>query len=373
MRDYLLADDLSGALDAAAAFQQQGRRVLIVWSLASWGTAPPDAFVAYTTETRNAPPASAAATVAAFIAHAGASGGRLCFKKIDSTLRGPIAAELRAVFEAMPNVRLLFAPANPAVGRTVRRGELQVHGVPVAATDFARDPQSPILQSDLRVLLGDLPRDHVLIPDTETEADLTAAVSAIAVTGLPWLPVGSGALARAVANQGRTWASNQAPVPRAVSSGPRLFICGSAHPLNRTQADALRHQRGVASCEIRMADLAGTVKTAVAILNQSGALSLVVAPLRIDSGVALRAIAQVSAEVIALAKVTRLFVTGGESAFALCRTLEVSALELLTSIEPGVVLARAEGRAETLLMAVKPGGFGDADTWIRVWDHFAVT
>ena len=62
MRDYLLADDLSGALDAAAAFQQQGRRVLIVWSLASRGTAPPDAFVAYTTETRNAPPASAAAT-----------------------------------------------------------------------------------------------------------------------------------------------------------------------------------------------------------------------------------------------------------------------------------------------------------------------
>ena len=54
MRDYLLADDLSGALDAAAAFHRAGRRVRVVWSHEAWDAAAPDTFIAYTTETRNA-------------------------------------------------------------------------------------------------------------------------------------------------------------------------------------------------------------------------------------------------------------------------------------------------------------------------------
>ena len=372
MRDYLLADDLSGALDAAAAFHRAGRRVRVVWSHEAWDAAAPDTFIAYTTETRNADPATAAAQVGAVIAHAQCLGAKLCFKKIDSTLRGPVAAELGAVAAAMPETRILFAPANPAVGRTVRDGRLLVRGVPVAETEFARDPICPVRQSELRAFVGALSGERIVIPDTVTHADLAASVAQMNAGGPNWVPVGSGALARAVANRSSRGAVPPTDVISAVPTGPILLVCGSAHALNRAQAEELHRQRGVPVCELRIEDVAGTVRAAVDALGRSGSLSLVVASGRTDSGVALHAITEATAQIIAQAKVRRLFVTGGESAFAICRTLEIPALDLLAEIEPGVCLAHGVGRDGDRLLAVKPGGFGGTETWVHAWDKLRV-
>ena len=128
MSDYFIADDLSGALDAAAAFHAAGWTVTVALSEAAWPAGGFGEIVAYTTETRNAAPAEAATRVARAIAQGRARGGRLLYKKIDSTLRGPVAAELAAMLRLLPGTRVLFAPANPAVGRTVRDGVLRVHG-----------------------------------------------------------------------------------------------------------------------------------------------------------------------------------------------------------------------------------------------------
>ncbi len=368
MSDYFLADDLSGALDAAAAFHHAGRRVRVVLSPVDWTSRDPDEVIGVTTETRNAPAEVASATVLNAIAHGRAQGARLIYKKIDSTLRGPVAAELGAVAAAMPDARIFFAPANPAVGRTVCDGRLLVRGVPVAETEFARDPLSPVTQSELRAHVGDLNGERVVIPDTATEADLAASVARMDAHGPNWVPVGSGALARAVADRSAHSAVPRPAVTALVAAGPILLVCGSAHPLNRTQAEELQRQRGVPVCELRIEDIAGTVHAAVDTLRSSGSLSLVVGATRTDSAVALRAIAAVAAQVISRAKVPRLFVTGGESAFAICRALEISALDLLAEIEPGVCLAQAVARDRGRLLAVKPGGFGGTDTWVRVWD-----
>ena len=63
------------------------------------------------------------------------------------------------------------------------------------------------------------------------------------------------------------------------------------------------------------------------------------------------------------------FVTGGETARGLAAGLGLRELFVEGTIEPGLVLAAAATPAgEALLLAVKPGGFGDADTWIRAAD-----
>src|SRR6185436_2420421 len=112
--DFFLAVDLSGALDAAGAFHHAGRRVKIMLSLEAWsGPTSDEDVVGVTTETRNASPADAAAAVRRAIAQGNARGGRLVYKKIDSTLRGPVAAELAALAAVMPEARILFTPANP--------------------------------------------------------------------------------------------------------------------------------------------------------------------------------------------------------------------------------------------------------------------
>jgi len=77
-------------------------------------------------------------------------------------------------------------------------------------------------------------------------------------------------------------------------------------------------------------------------------------------------IAALGAALIGDHGVRRVFVTGGETARALAARLGLRKLFVAGTIEPGLVLATATSPATgPLLLAVKPGGFGDADTWVR--------
>src|SRR5687768_5294721 len=67
MSDYFIADDLSGALDAAAAFHHAGRRVMVALSTEAWPDAGKDGVVGITTETRNASAAHAAQVVGSVV------------------------------------------------------------------------------------------------------------------------------------------------------------------------------------------------------------------------------------------------------------------------------------------------------------------
>lgn len=391
MNGFFLADDLSGALDAAAGFFHAGRRVTVAWG-ESAGRGGSDGVVGITTETRNASEELAARVVGDAMAQARAEGGRLLYKKIDSTLRGPIVAELRAVMSAWPEARVLFAPANPAAGRTVRNGVLLVRGTPVSETEFARDPVWPARESALRKLLGGLPPERIVIPDIETEADLAGAVTRMEEMGGEWVGVGSGALARAVARKG-PGTGDQGPETevgrrtaeerrrRGIEAGMMadvvsrrsavLMLCGSAHPANRVQAEQLKADRGVPVCELRMDNAAVAAQEAVAVLRRGGGVSVVVEPTRVESAALLRTIAGVAAQAIVGASVRRSFITGGETAFAVCTALGVKALEFRREIEPGVCLAAAIVRGTEASIAIKPGGFGDAETWVRVWDELS--
>ena len=100
-------------------------------------------------------------------------------------------------------------------------------------------------------------------------------------------------------------------------------------------------------------------------LRTLGVAVLMLPTTRTESGVALRAIVAAAGAVITRGGVSRVFVTGGETAFALCRELDVSALMFRAEVEPGLTLSTAAIAGGSMLYAVKPGGFGDEDTWVR--------
>lgn len=365
MSDYFLADDLSGALDAAAAFHHAGRRVTVVLSTNVWPAATPGQAIGITTETRNAAPEIAAAAVQQAVARGRASGGRLLYKKIDSTLRGPVAAELAALEAAMPGTRILFVPANPKVGRTVRDGILLVNGTPVAETDFARDPVSPVTESSIARLLGAALTPQVVLADASTEGDLADAVARMNAGGAEWVAVGSGALARPVAASQPGVTLSTEPAAPEIPPGPLLFVGGSAHGANREQSRRLAREHGVPLHEVRVADGGPAIQAAISSLRARGAAVLLLETPRTDSTVALAAITTAAARVITEGGVRRVFVTGGETAFALCGLLGISALRFRHEIEPGLSISRGEAALGAMLLAVKPGGFGDAQTWVR--------
>lgn len=370
MSDFFLADDLSGALDAAAAFHRAGQRVTIALSLEAWPAAAAGEVIGFTTETRNAAPAVAMEAVTRAIAHGRGRGGRLVYKKIDSTLRGPVAAELAALEAAMPETRILFTPANPAAGRTVEGGVLRVKGVPVAETNFARDPVTPVRESSIRALLGDSASARVAIADATTDADLAAAVGRVVAVAGAWVAVGSGALARPVAAARFPTRAGAGTVPLPALTGPILFVCGSAHSGNRAQAELLAREHQVTMHEVSVAGAGGSAAAAVRELAGSGAAILMIQAARTESEAALDAISAAALHVIRQGKVRRIFATGGETAYALCRALGISTLSFCREIEPGLSLSRAETPTGPLLFAIKPGGFGDSSTWTKAWNAF---
>lgn len=369
MKEYFLADDLSGALDAGAAFHHAGRRVRIVLSAADW-TASDDEVVGVTTETRNAPPEVAAAVVGRAMIRGRAQGARLVYKKIDSTLRGPVAAELAALARQLPDARILFTPANPGVGRTVCAGVLLVRGVPVHETEFAGDPVSPVTEGNLHRLLGGAGGDRVVVADAASEADLAGAVARMAAAGGDWVAVGSGALARPVARLGaRATIRNESEDTSWLPAGPVLLLGGSAHPGNRVQAERLARRQGVPLHELDLADPGATVDAAAASLRHRGSAIVLSAAARGDSAVWLRALAATGRDVVAATGANRLFLTGGETAWAVAAALGITALELHAELESGLILSRAATPGGRFLLAIKPGGFGTADAWVRAWER----
>lgn len=365
MHDYFLADDLSGALDAAAAFHAGGAAVSIALEAPAWRQAAREGHVVgWTTDTRNADDATAAARIAEAVRLGQELEGRLVFKKIDSTLRGPIAAELRALRQHFPRAKIFFTPANPAAGRIVRDGILHVHGVPVSETEFGRDPLRPVTDSTVQAALGEMAHE-VFSSDVGTQEDLELSVAHMISASRTWIPVGSAALARALL--ARQPMATRASAPAAeVPLGPVLMVCGSAHPLNREQAGALKREHGLVteSVTLNSADLAQHAIERD--LRRHGTGILMFDEARVEPARAREVLASVAERVIAGTSVRRIFVTGGETAFAMCARLGVAALRYLDEIEPGVSLSSGRSRHGPILLAVKPGGFGDTGTWSRV-------
>ena len=100
--------------------------------------------------------------------------------RIDSTLRGNISAELQALAHFYPDWRIAYAPAYPALGRTVRLGVLYVDGIAVAETAFANDALNPVRSSSVSAVLH--PELSCTIFDGETDEHLAAAARTIAPT-----------------------------------------------------------------------------------------------------------------------------------------------------------------------------------------------
>ena len=146
-----------------------------------------------------------------------------------------------------------------------------------------------------------------------------------------------------------------------------MLIGGSAHPANRAQAAELARADGVPVCEVAVSDPSDAVAAALAAIRAGGSATLMLAAERTSAGRALAAISGAAAEVIEAAGIARFFVTGGETAFALCQRLGVSFLDFAAELEPGLSLSAGECAGRRLLLAMKPGGFGDGETWIRAW------
>lgn len=234
------ADDRSGAMEAAALCADAGLETLVV----SWDGEAVDArveCVVIDLRSRHLAPERAAARIRAVAVPEGSPR----VHKIDSTLRGNWAAELAAIGRP---VRLV--PAYPAAGRTCVGGVVLVHGVPVAETEFGRDPSAPVTSSRPADALAALGVDCAVV-DAETDVEIGAAVAAVTdpevVIAGPAAVIG--AVARSRSASGELLAGDRPRTDPRLPAGDVLVVRGSRHDASRAQAAAAALIPGVTVIE----------------------------------------------------------------------------------------------------------------------------
>jgi uncharacterized protein YgbK (DUF1537 family) len=380
----IIADDLTGACDTGCLFAGRGPVGVVA------GPALPRserAVITVDTGSRPLGPDEAARAVRTAAARLGDRLARgLTFKKIDSTMRGAVGAELGALLAHGPFRGALVCPAFPAQGRVVRQGRLLVGSVPVHESSFARDPGFRAASSEMAALLGpagappvaltldevragrekighvlEQHRGAVVAADAETDADL-AALAAALLAAPGTLAAGSAGLGRALSRA----LGLEAP-PAALPPGPaRLLVVGSLHPASRAPLEALAR----AGVVLVRADAAGHGDPGPAVAALAAGRPAVVASGPTPSGpreAVARHLARAAARVLAHAHPDLTVVTGGETAYALLDALRPERFDLHGAPADGLALgevALAGGRR--LALVTKAGGFDAAPLFAAI-------
>src|SRR5262245_10809893 len=161
----IVADDLTGACDTGALFAGEGAVPLAIWP----SPPRPATIRVVDTESRAAPEADARARVTRVPVLAP---GSRYFKKIDSTLRGHVGAEVDALMRAAGLATALVCPAFPAQGRSMIERLLTIDGLPLADTPLGRSAERAGVASSsvVDILRARVDRPLAWIPLDEVRA-----------------------------------------------------------------------------------------------------------------------------------------------------------------------------------------------------------
>jgi uncharacterized protein YgbK (DUF1537 family) len=270
-----------------------------------------------------------------------ASQAGILFKKIDSTLRGNIGAEVAAALEAFGYDVAIITPAFPATRRIVEAGFLRVLGTETfAPVEVARRLRWQGAQPCVHVRPGMLAEAvesaRFVSVDATCDDDLDAIVAAGLASRRRVLWAGSGGLASALARTLSPHPPQLAPVHPSLETV--LFCLGSDHPVTVRQQEALASARP---------------HHPVIRVTRGGA----------DPGTICDSIAQ--------ARPGALVLSGGDTASLVCRAVSAHGIVVYDEILPGIPHGTLTGGPyDGLPVATKAGGFGEPEALIRVADFF---
>jgi len=380
----VIADDLTGAADTGMQFARAGYRTAVAFRGAEMNLSDLDA-VAFDTDSRLAPPDSAAERVAEAVRTV--RDACILYKKMDSTLRGNAAAELAAALEASGRERAVVAPAFPDAGRTTAGGVQLVHGVPVHETGLRDDPKTPVVEGHVPTLLSEefaavgmldvedlsdpasvrrtLEKNRCVVADARSNADLEALVRAVPdPSEVLW--AGSAGLAMALAGRYPGPRAGETPAASAAARGV-LVVIGSLSGASREQLRRLVERRGAVAAPVAgRQGVEDAVAAARTVLENSGCAVLHSPEERVPSGggPAVTLLADVAVRLAGEGLFDALVATGGATAVAVARRLGASGMRLEGEVEAGAPVGTLIG-PEPYRIVTKAGGFGNPDTLVR--------
>ncbi|HCC5833176.1 D-threonate kinase [Citrobacter farmeri] len=408
MKMIVIADDFTGSNDTGVQLAKKGARTEVMLTPAQKPSRRADVLV-INTESRAIPAAQAAQAVQQALAPwcEGAI-TPLVYKKIDSTFRGNVGAEVTAAMRAANRKLAVIAAAIPAAGRTTRDGLCLVNGTPLLETEFASDPKTPIISSriaELVTLQSDIPVHEVSLDDVR-RGRLSTRLVAFAAEGECMVVVDAvedrdlSLIAHAICEQdvlpllvGAAGLANALPVRMFMQEKqelPVLVVAGSMSEATRRQVDKALCQDRAKVVDIdasRLAsdhfeqEIASVVEQACALLSRQHHTILrtsrsaedrqMIDTLCASVGMSRQALGErlsqrlgtITLHIIEQARIGGLFLTGGDIATAVASALGAEGYRIQSEVAPCIPCGTfVNSEIDDLPVITKAGGFGSDST-----------
>ncbi|WP_299057355.1 four-carbon acid sugar kinase family protein [uncultured Nocardioides sp.] len=393
-RVLVVADDLTGANDCGVQFAAAGWPSTLRMRV-DRDAAPVPGTVAVSTDSRALDDDAAAAVTRDAVAAEELAAGDHVYLKVDSTLRGSVAGQLRGALTARrrtrPDAFVVLCPAYPAMGRRVEGGLLTVHGEPVTASPAGRDPVTPVRHDLVTDLVGGsvpVPAPSgedptataavwgatgadVLVVDAADDADLARVAAVLVALGPRAVPAGSAGLAAPLA---RLWGGDGEATPPPAGVRRPLVLVSSHHATARQQVDALVAGRpDVTRVATAAEELLGDAPLPAA-PDGDGPVVLVSPDERTEPHRSAALAAALGRRTAAWAgdarhRVDAIVLVGGDGAEATLRAASADGLRIHGRLLEGVPYGEvAGGDLDGLPVVTKAGGFGDDTTLLTLLD-----
>ncbi len=394
----MIADDLAGACDTGIEFLDSVWCVTVVIDsdIHEMEKDQFESLVVWNTESRSLSGHEAYSKVRRACVLAGTNEKRILLKKTDSAFRGQFGREISAVMDELHLELCCLAPAIPDFGRVTRNGIQYLDGIPIAESFYSKDPKQPVTESriaeiaamgnkrkigllDLVTLRSHENQKHieqliasgvqVIVADSESQGDLERVIELFLKHPGRLFFVGGQGLGNALAKyclpfaEMETWSK--------VPYGAVVVVCGTLHPKAREQLRFLSHTHGIEPVLIDIdgrSDLAAieaeAEKATSSLMDQieSCGLGLLASPENFvhDPCLVEEALSLTVRKIYENADLSGLILTGGTTAYTVCRRIGVKRLQLRQRTSLGIILTQAPDLSG-MAIGVKGGSLGDVD------------
>jgi D-threonate/D-erythronate kinase len=335
------------------------------------------------------------------------------YKKLDSTMRGNIGAELSAMMDALSIDIAFLAPALPQYGRTTVNGKVYLNNILLEETGMANDPRNPVKDSDISQIIarqsdkktGLIMREdivagrevffekinrqikeeaRIIIFDALTDDDLRTIASVTSGMNRKVLYAGCSGLAMHLAGC----------LPFAAGKKSSVVIAGSVNAVTRAQTEYAARQLNSKVADVdtlailspgRENEKFRLLEITRDAVNQGNDIIIRTAPSKesVQTTMAAGASAGISSEevtesiavflgeiaatILTEMDINGILLTGGDTAMKTSKCIGTAGVILENEVMHGIPYGRfADERIKNRIVVSKAGGFGQEDAIVRV-------
>ncbi len=401
----VIADDFTGALDTGVQFSKGGIKTLVTTKIdVEYDKLAPDVQVlVIDVESRHQSADVAHERVLAATKAAKEAGVSYFFKKTDSTMRGNIGAELYAMAKGA-NAPMMYVPAFPKSGRTTVDGVQYVAGVPVAETIFAKDPFTPVTNSNILNIIGQtttaqafsVPKrglystkaGEINVFDGESDDDLLDIARRIKESGHLNVVGGCAGFGESVEKMLRL---NKEELRLSIADNSLLIVCGSVNEVSLKQIQkggemGIETHTQTPQEKLGLSDNLATINTLADTLKREKRLIIraiskqsemgLVDEFAAENGISLNKLhlkiakntGKMVGEIMKKAPVSTMVVFGGDTLLGIMEEIGGSGIIPIAEITPGVVISKVLCDSYDFNIVTKAGGFGGDDVIKNIVD-----